>query len=90
MFVFFQPSVKSESCELETTNNNAFEFDKILGASEIKGKLHFLIQWKDHNEPSMMSSDEAKIKYTYNVLDFLESYITWETDDEDDNDDDEN
>lgn len=64
-------------------NTNDEVFDKILGATEIDGKLHFCIRWKNRNETTLMPSDEAKIKYTYPVLEFYESLMTWESEDDD-------
>lgn len=62
--------------------------DKILGATGVGRQLQFLVKWKDRDEPTLVSSDEAKTKYPYHVLDFYESCLIWESDDEADEDND--
>lgn len=56
--------------------------DKILGATAVNGQIQFVFKWVDCELPTLVSSDEAKTKYTYHVLDFYEKYLVWHSDDE--------
>lgn len=69
------------------------QVDKIHGATSSDGQLKFYIQMKGEKNPILVPSDEAKKKYTYHVLDFYESRLVWESEDDmnesdDDGDDD--
>lgn len=66
------------------------QVEKIHGATSKDGELKFYIQLKGEGKPSLVSSNEAKKKYPYHVLDFYESCLIWESEDdnlEDDDDD---
>ena len=62
--------------------------DAFLGATQNDGQLKFCIRLKGEPEPIMISSDEAKQKYPYHVLEFYEKNLVWESDDDVDGDDD--
>lgn len=59
-------------------SDDGHKVDKILGASEINGQIQFVLKWKDRDEPTMIVSAVANVKYPYHVLDFYESCMEWE------------
>lgn len=62
--------------------------DKILGATAVGGEMRFCVRFKDQDSPSMITSEEAKEKYPYHLLDFYESFLVWESEEENVDDDD--
>lgn len=79
----FQPKAKGRKSKTAVvSSDDGSKLDKILGATAINGQLQFVMKWKDRDEPSVMPSEEAKIKYTMHVLEFYESYMIWESDDD--------
>lgn len=68
------------------------QVDKILGATAADGggQLKFYIRLKGDKNPVLVSSDEAKQKYPYHVLEFYESCLVWESEDEEMDCDDDN
>lgn len=63
------------------TKSDEENVDKILGATGITGQLQFFFKWKNQDEPTLVPSDEAKIKYPFSVIDFYESCMVWDTSD---------
>lgn len=58
------------------------QVDKILGATSSSGELKFCIRLKGEELPILITSDEAKQKYPYHVLDFYESCLVWESEED--------
>ncbi|XP_031619187.1 chromobox protein homolog 3-like [Contarinia nasturtii] len=54
------------------------ETGTILGATEVNGQLKFIFKWKDQVEPTIVSNEVAKHRYTNAVLDFYESCLRWD------------
>lgn len=65
-------------------SDDGYQAEKILGATSVGGQLQFMFKWKGRDEHTLVPSEEAKHKYTYHVLDFYESCMVWESDDETD------
>lgn len=51
--------------------------DNILGATEINGLIHFLIQWKEVDRADLVSSKVANEKWPQTVIKFYEERVTW-------------
>lgn len=58
------------------------QVDQILGATTVDGQLKFCIRLQGEKNPILISAEEAKQKYTYHVLDFYESCLVWESEEE--------
>lgn len=78
------PPLKDEVCPIENEDENEnhqcydnLDIAKIVGATSDNGKLKFVFKWKDRDEPTLVSSDEANLKYPYVVIDFYESCMVW-------------
>lgn len=69
--------VKSDAAEyLESLKMLAeAEAERIIGAVQIVGELHFVIKWKDIVAPSLVVAKEANIKWPQIVIDFYESRV---------------
>lgn len=50
-----------------------YEDIKILGATELNGKLQFIYKWNDQDVPHLIPNEEAKIKFPYALMNFYES-----------------
>lgn len=93
MLLYFFSSFQSQAKRKRnrkpvSTDDN--ELEKILGVAAIGGQLQFVMKWKNRDEPTIVPNDEAKLKHTYAVLDFYESYMCWNDDDDDNGDNDGN
>lgn len=53
--------------------------DVALGVTEINGELNFVFKWKNNDIPELVPSKEAKVKYSYAVIEFYESHVVWDT-----------
>lgn len=51
--------------------------DNILGATEIDGHIHFLIQWKESDRADLVPSKIANEKWPQTVIRFYEERVTW-------------
>lgn len=89
--LLYQSRAKGKNAKISTLDDRV---EKVLGATTIDGQLKLCILLKGDAKPKLVTSDEAKQKYPYRVLDFYESCLVWETDDDEttdgdvDNDDD--
>ncbi|XP_031633240.1 chromobox protein homolog 5-like [Contarinia nasturtii] len=85
-------TMKLKKSDVKSTDlpysDKSIRIGKILGATEINDELKFVFKWTDEDKLSIVSSAEAKMKYPYEVMEFYESRMQWETDDEGVDDDD--
>jgi hypothetical protein len=77
----------NEPIENGKDNRNGFDkgyiAEKILGATDAGGQLHFLIKWKNSNKADLVSAKIANVKCPQTVIAFYEERLSWNsTDDE--------
>ncbi|MBN3297985.1 CBX3 protein, partial [Amia calva] len=74
--------------ELETEQvrgfANGLEPERIIGSTDSKGELMFLVKWKDSEEVDLVSAKEASVKCPQVVIAFYEDKLTWHSCPEDD------
>lgn len=62
------------------------QVEKFLGATtaggQPDGQLKFCVLLKGQTKPIMITSDEAKEKYPYRLLEFYERCLVWESEEE--------
>lgn len=79
---------KEETSVKNTSNNDSgkekknpfdsgLEPEKIIGATDIKGELAFLIQWKNSQKAMLIPSKLARVKCPQLVIDFYEQRLAW-------------
>lgn len=54
-----------------------FEPDIILGATNIKGQIAFLMKWKNNDKQTMITSNTAKELFPQLVIEFYERNLVW-------------
>lgn len=63
-----------------------YQVEKFLGATvagnQSDGELRFCVMLKGETKPTMITSAEAKEKYPYHLLEYYESCVEWESDEE--------
>lgn len=59
--------------------DSGLEPEKIIGATDIKGELAFLVQWKNSNKAMLIPSKLARQKCPQLVIDFYEQRLAWHT-----------
>ncbi|XP_066571722.1 chromobox protein homolog 3 [Amia ocellicauda] len=63
---------------------NGLEPERIIGSTDSKGELMFLVKWKDSEEVDLVSAKEASVKCPQVVIAFYEDKLTWHSCPEDD------
>uniref|UniRef100_A0A1B6EPS8 Chromo domain-containing protein n=1 Tax=Cuerna arida TaxID=1464854 RepID=A0A1B6EPS8_9HEMI len=58
--------------------DKGYKVDKILGASETLGELHFLIKWKEVVDPEIVPAKIANVKCPAEVIKFYEQRLIWD------------
>lgn len=65
-----------------------WEASDILGATDVEGKVHFLIKWKDSDRADLIPSTIANKRWPQIVIKFYEDRVTWtQTNDNEENGD---
>lgn len=65
-----------------------WEASDILGATDVEGKVHFLIKWKDTDRADLIPSTIANKRWPQIVIKFYEDRVTWtQTNDKEENGD---
>ncbi|XP_061103231.1 chromobox protein homolog 3b isoform X2 [Conger conger] len=59
------------------------EPERIIGSTDRKGELMFLVKWKGTEEVALLSSREASARWPQVVITFYEEKLTWHCGDED-------
>lgn len=54
-----------------------WEAAAILGATDVEGQVHFLIQWKGTERADLIPSTIANVKWPQIVIKFYEDRVTW-------------
>ena len=56
--------------------------EKIIGATDKPGEVHFLIKWKGSDEEDLVLAKEANIKIPELVIKFYEERLKWYNDED--------
>lgn len=70
---------KEKSSKDKSPFDSGLEPEKIIGATDIKGELAFLVQWKNSNKAMLIPSKLARQKCPQLVIDFYEQRLAWHT-----------
>lgn len=54
-----------------------WEASAILGATDVEGQVHFLIQWKGTDRADLIPSTTANVRWPQIVIKFYEERVTW-------------
>lgn len=76
-------SIKSSVQDAEAGDTNekldeALEPEKIIGATEVDGKLMFLVKWKGMAKADLIGSDVAKLACPLIVISYFEERLSWD------------
>uniref|UniRef100_A0A096MDA3 Chromobox homolog 3b n=1 Tax=Poecilia formosa TaxID=48698 RepID=A0A096MDA3_POEFO len=66
-----------EESDAPTDLSTYLEPECIIGSTDRKGELMFLVKWKNSDEVALMSAREASARCPQVVIDFYEQKLTW-------------
>ncbi|XP_061572662.1 chromobox protein homolog 3b isoform X2 [Cololabis saira] len=84
-------AVQSDGCPLRSDDNQSdaptdlstyLEPECIIGSTDRKGELMFLVKWKNSDDVSLLPAHEASARCPQVVIDFYEQKLTWHCEDE--------
>lgn len=76
----FQPD--DEQSDAPTNLSTYLEPECIIGSTERKGELMFLVKWKNSDDVALLPAREASARCPQVVIDFYEQKLTWHCGDE--------
>lgn len=68
---------------VQTGFEKGLEVECILGATKVKNDLYLVLKFHEENEPQLIVADIVKEKIPQMVIQFYESCLSWESDDDD-------
>jgi|ERR1712130_35929 len=68
------PNTQTDFSRFFTTK---YEAERIVGATDEYGELHFLIKWKNKKEADLIPSKIANVKIPQMVIAFYEQRLSW-------------
>ncbi|XP_015256268.1 chromobox protein homolog 3b [Cyprinodon tularosa] len=71
-----------EESDAPTDLSNYLEPECIIGSTDRKGELMFLVKWKNSDDVALLSAREASARCPQVVIDFYEQKFTWDCRDE--------
>lgn len=71
-----------EESDAPTDLSTCHEPECIIGSTDRKGELMFLVKWKNSDEVALMSAREASARCPQVVIDFYEQKLTWHSGEE--------
>ncbi|XP_054904164.1 chromobox protein homolog 3b isoform X2 [Poeciliopsis prolifica] len=66
-----------DESDAPTDLSTYLEPECIIGSTDRKGELMFLVKWKNSDEVALMSAHEASARCPQVVIDFYEQKLTW-------------
>ncbi|KAK6491359.1 chromobox protein-like protein 3-like isoform X1 [Huso huso] len=72
-----QEANESEEADQPTGFASGFEPELIIGSTDSRGELMFLMKWKDSEEVELVPAREASVKCPQVVIAFYEDKLTW-------------
>uniref|UniRef100_A0A3P9L0I8 Chromobox homolog 3b n=1 Tax=Oryzias latipes TaxID=8090 RepID=A0A3P9L0I8_ORYLA len=71
-----------EQSDAPTDLSNYLEPECIIGSTDRKGELMFLVKWKNSEDVALLPAREASTRCPQVVIDFYEQKLTWHCGDE--------